>query len=128
MEQMYNVSSNPHIRDKMTTSRIMQLVVIALLPATFFGIWNFGAHALLVILATVASSVFFEWLYDRLMHNRTSACTEHASADSDLDADPWQLCCNYHCKTVIRRTWTELYEPGSCRKMFPYAFFCGKDD
>ena len=46
MEQMYNVSSNPHIRDKMTTSRIMQLVVIALLPATFFGIWNFGAHAL----------------------------------------------------------------------------------
>ena len=41
MEQMYNVSSNPHIRDKMTTSRIMQLVVIALLPATFFGILEF---------------------------------------------------------------------------------------
>lgn len=58
MEQMYNVSSNPHIRDKMTTSRIMQLVVIALLPTTLFGIWNFGVHALLVVLATVASSVF----------------------------------------------------------------------
>ena len=72
MEQMYNVSSNPHIRDKMTTSRIMQLVVIALLPATFFGIWNFGVHALLVILATVASSVFFEWLYDRLMHKKNT--------------------------------------------------------
>ena len=42
MEEMYNVSSNPHVRDKMTTSRIMQLVVIALLPATLFGIWNFG--------------------------------------------------------------------------------------
>ena len=55
MEQMYNVSSNPHIRDKMTTSRIMQLVVIALLPTTLFGIWNFGVHALLVVLATVAS-------------------------------------------------------------------------
>ena len=26
MEEMYNVSSNPHVRDKMTTSRIMQLV------------------------------------------------------------------------------------------------------
>ena len=36
MEQMYNVSSNPHIRDKMTTSRIMQLVVIALLPDNTF--------------------------------------------------------------------------------------------
>ena len=72
MEQMYNVSSNPHIRDKMTTSRIMQLVVIALMPATLFGIWNFGLHALLVILATVASSVFFEWLYDRLMHKKNT--------------------------------------------------------
>ena len=46
MEQMYNVSSNPHIRDKMTTSRIMQLVVIARLPTTLFGIWNFGVHSL----------------------------------------------------------------------------------
>ena len=72
MEQMYNVSSNPHIRDKMTNSRIMQLGVIALLPATLFGIWNFGVHALLVILATVASSVFFEWLYDRLMHKKNT--------------------------------------------------------
>ena len=59
MEEMYNVSSNPHVRDKMTTSRIMQLVVIALLPTTLFGIWNFGFRAFLVVLVTVASSVFF---------------------------------------------------------------------
>ena len=58
--------------DKMTTSRIMQLVVIALLPATLFGIWNFGFHALLVVLVTVISSVFFEWLYDRLMHKKNT--------------------------------------------------------
>lgn len=56
----------------MTTSRIMQLVVIALLPATLFGIWNFGFHALLVVLVTVISSVFFEWLYDRLMHKKST--------------------------------------------------------
>lgn len=56
----------------MTTSRIMQLVVIALLPATLFGIWNFGFHALLVVLVTVISSVFFEWLYDRLMHKKNT--------------------------------------------------------
>ena len=72
MEQMYNVSSNPHVRDKMTTSRIMQLVVIALLPTTLFGIWNFGFRALLVVLVTVVSSVFFEWLYDRLMHKKNT--------------------------------------------------------
>lgn len=52
----------------MTTERIMQLVVIALLPSTLFGIWNFGFHAFLVIAATVLSSMIFEWLYDRFMH------------------------------------------------------------
>ena len=72
MGEMYNVSSNPHVRDKMTTSRIMQLVVIALLPATLFGIWNFGMHAFLVVLVTVISSVFFEWLYDTLMHKKNT--------------------------------------------------------
>ena len=72
MEQMFNVSSNPHVRDKMTTSRIMQLVALALLPTTLFGIWNFGFRALLVVLVTVASSVFFEWLYDRLMHKKNT--------------------------------------------------------
>ena len=68
MERKLNVSSNPHIRDCMTTERIMQLVVIALLPSTLFGIWNFGFHAFLVIAATVLSSVIFEWLYDHFMH------------------------------------------------------------
>ena len=72
MEQMLNVSSNPHVRDKMTTSRIMQLVALALLPTTLFGIWNFGFRALLVVLVTAASSVFFEWLYDRLMHKKNT--------------------------------------------------------
>ena len=72
MEQMLNVSSNPHVRDKMTTGRIMQLVVLALLPTTLFGIWNFGFRAFLVVLVTVASSVFFEWLYDRLMHKKNT--------------------------------------------------------
>ena len=138
MEQMYNVSSNPHIRDKMTTSRIMQLVVIALLPTTLFGIWNFGVHALLVVLATVASSVFFEWLYDRLMHKKntttdfsavvTSACTQYAASDPAVDACTWQCFCDHCCKTAVRWTWTELYEPGSCRKMFPYDLFCRKND
>ena len=140
MEQMYNVSSNPHIRDKMTTSRIMQLVVIALLPTTLFGIWNFGVHALLVVLATVASSVFFEWLYDRLMHKKNTT-TDFSAVVTGLllalnmppqipiwMADPWQCFCDHCCKTAVRWTWTELYEPGSCRKMFPYDLFCRKND
>lgn len=83
MEQMLNVSSNPHVGDKMTTGRIMQLVVLALLPTTLFGIWNFGFRAFLVVLVTVASSVFFEWLYDRLMHKKNTV-TDFSAAVTGL--------------------------------------------
>ena len=49
MEQMFNVSSNPHVRARMTTAKIMQLVVIALLPAALMGIYNHGLKALAVL-------------------------------------------------------------------------------
>ena len=68
MDQKYQVSSNPHDRAPMTTSRIMQLVVLSLMPATLFGIFNFGFHSLLVVAVTVISSVVFEELYCLLMH------------------------------------------------------------
>lgn len=83
MEQMLNVSSNPHVRDKMTTSRIMQLVALALLPTTLFGIWNFGLHALLVVVVSVASSVAFEWLYDHFMH-KPNTITDYSAVVTGL--------------------------------------------
>lgn len=57
------VSSNPHIRSKVTTNGIMLAVVIALMPAAGFGIYHFGIRALLVILVTVASTVLTEFLF-----------------------------------------------------------------
>lgn len=46
----------------------MLAVVIALLPATGFGIYNFGLDALILIAVTVASTVFTEYIYDKLMN------------------------------------------------------------
>ena len=57
MSDLMKVSSNPHIRSKATTDRIMLTVIIALLPASIFGIWNFGIRAALIIAVTVASTV-----------------------------------------------------------------------
>ena len=68
MSDVMKVSSNPHIRSKVTTSNIMLAVVIALLPAAGFGIYNFGLDALILILVTVASTVLTEFLYEKLMH------------------------------------------------------------
>lgn len=72
MSSMLKVSSNPHIRANVTTARIMQSVVIALLPATVFGVFNFGLHALLLILITVATTALTEYLYDRCMKKKNT--------------------------------------------------------
>ncbi len=63
MSELFKVSSNPHIRSKATTNGIMTAVIIALLPATGFGIYNFGIRALFVVLTTVASTVLTEFLF-----------------------------------------------------------------
>ena len=63
MSGSYQVSSNPHIRSKATTSGIMLSVIVALMPATGFGIYNFGPRALAVILVTIASTVLTEYLF-----------------------------------------------------------------
>ena len=63
MADLLKVSSNPHVRSKVNTASIMFAVVIALLPATGFGIYNFGLRALWVILTCVASAVLTEFLF-----------------------------------------------------------------
>lgn len=60
------VSSNPHVRSKTDTSSIMLTVVIALLPAAGFGIYNFGLDALILILVTVASTVLTEFIFEKI--------------------------------------------------------------
>ena len=69
MNEQLKVSSSPHIRDKVTTSNIMLMVVIALLPATFFGIYNFRhEHAWVLVVVTTLTAVATEYIYERLMH------------------------------------------------------------
>lgn len=63
MSELFKVSSNPHIRSRVTTNGIMLAVIIALMPAAGFGIYNFGPRALAVILVTVAATVLTEFLF-----------------------------------------------------------------
>ena len=42
-------------------------VAIAMLPATAFGVYHFGMHALLVLIVTVAACVLSEYVYEKLM-------------------------------------------------------------
>jgi len=72
MGDLLNVSSNPHIRSKVSTDKIMLCVIIALIPATVFGVINFGVSCLLVIGASIASAVLTEILCCIVMKRKIS--------------------------------------------------------
>ena len=71
MSERMKVSSNPHIRSKVTTHGIMAAVVIALLPAAGFGIYNFGMKAAILLGVAIASTVGTEFLYGLLVKKQT---------------------------------------------------------
>lgn len=64
------MSSSPHIRSKVTSSNIMLMVTIALLPASAFGVWNFGLPALGMLVTTTLTAVLTEYIYEKLMHKK----------------------------------------------------------
>jgi len=67
VKNLLKVSSNPHIRSKVSTNKIMLAVILALLPTTVFGVWNFGMNALLLVLVTIASTVLTEAVFEMIM-------------------------------------------------------------
>ena len=71
-ENKLKVSSSPHIRSKVTTGNIMLMVTIALLPASAFGVWNFGLPALVMLLSTTISAVLTEYIYEKLVHKKVT--------------------------------------------------------
>ena len=69
-ENKLKMSSSPHIRSKVTSSNIMLMVTIALLPAAAFGVWNFGLPALGMLVTTTLAAVLTEYIYEKLMHKK----------------------------------------------------------
>ncbi len=67
MGKLLNVSSSPHVRSSNSTQVIMFDVAIAMLPASIYGVWQFGLHALLVLIATVVSCVLSEYIFEKCM-------------------------------------------------------------
>lgn len=67
MSDLFHVSAAPHNRSTATTKGIMRDVMIALLPAGLFGIFNFGLHALMVMVITVLACVVTEYVFCRVI-------------------------------------------------------------
>lgn len=60
------MTASPHIKSPIKTKNIMADVILALMPALFWGIYVFGPRALTVTAVSVASCVLFELLYRKL--------------------------------------------------------------
>ena len=142
---MYNVSSSPHVKSKVTTQSIMRDVIIALMPATIFGIYNYshlfgakyGLRSALLIILTVVACVLSEYVFEKI--------TKRESTLDDLSAvvtgmilalnlpctfPYWKAMlggffCNCNCKTVIWRIRSELYEPALGARCFLVLSFAG---
>ena len=67
MDKSFNISASPHLRNPITTGRIMLLVIVALLPTTIFGMINFRQeHAWRLVLVTTVGAVLTEYIYQQV--------------------------------------------------------------
>ena len=68
----YVISSSPHLRDNVTTARIMQDVCIALLPAAAAGVLFFGYRSLVILALSIAAAVLSEHFYCKAAHQKST--------------------------------------------------------
>lgn len=66
------ISSSPHIRDSITTTQIMRLVFIALIPAAIWGIYSFGLQVLLILITSIVTSILSELIYQLLTKQKVT--------------------------------------------------------
>jgi electron transport complex protein RnfD len=64
-ENLFTISTSPHIRGEESISKIMWTVNLALAPAALFAIYNFGIPALITLLVGSLSAVGFEFLVQK---------------------------------------------------------------
>ena len=72
MQKNLAVSSSPHLRDNVTTRRIMQEVCLALAPAGIAAIVLFGASAAALIAVSVITAVLAEFCWNKLNKQKTT--------------------------------------------------------
>ncbi len=68
----YIVSTSPHITTNMTTKRMMLDVIISLIPATIASLLLYGFYPLFLMVLSIGSAVFFEWLFNLIVKRQQS--------------------------------------------------------
>lgn len=79
-----HLSSSPHFSEGLSTTKVMLLVILALLPEAVFGVVIFGIRALVTILASVLSCVAFEWLFQKIIGKKRTSVKDLSAVVTGL--------------------------------------------
>ncbi len=90
MEKQYHdnlvVSSAPHAVSTVDTAKVMQTVLIALIPAFVVGCYQFGYRAAVLTIVCIASCMIFEFLFNKLMKRKNTVMDMSAALTGVLIA------------------------------------------
>lgn len=67
MDLKLNVQGSPHVRDSISTRKVMLDVLIALIPATIWGVIQFGMNSVFVICASIVACVLTETAFNAIV-------------------------------------------------------------
>jgi len=67
------IKSSPQIHSKQSTSKIMWIVVLSLIPSGIWGVYAFGLRSLIVLAASIIAACAAEYLMGRLTKKNTLA-------------------------------------------------------
>ena len=96
-----SISLAPHVRGNDSVRSIMLDVIIALFPATAFGVYLFGLRAAVLIFLSILSAVLAEYAWQRLSKREVRVgdlsagyiCAQSASSGAVVDSRAWQRVC-----------------------------------
>ncbi len=79
MAEKLTLAPSPHLSSQASTSRIMQDVIYALIPALAVSVFFFGLPVLIVTGVAVVSCVLFEWLIQKFLFKSDSTISDSSA-------------------------------------------------
>ena len=132
-----DVAYQPQVRTNMDTRRIMLNVMLALLPSLLAAAYEFGFKPVLMVAVSMASAVFYEWAYRRLLkkdssiHDLSACLTGMLVAMTLPTSAPWwlPLIGNFFAIVIVKQLYGGLgknfVNPALASRAFLIASYAG---
>lgn len=132
-----SITITPFARSHLTTAECMMLVILAMLPGAGYGLYSYGAHALVLILISVASAVLYEAVFE-LLTGRKLTISDCSAAVTGMclamllpPSAPWwfpllgNAAAIIAAKQLFGGIGRNLFNPAACGKLLLVLVFHG---